>query len=135
MNYFEFNDTIYGIDMEKFMDFVSNNKDKERDTNTTITQIFSDTGDAEQENIMSRDISNNNFRVVSKEISETRANNNAVFNNVRYDFIRILLNCIINPYYNPDGSMIIVNSENEMFLGQKIAFNTLLSNGIIYEIK
>lgn len=135
MDYFEFNDTIYAIDMEKFIHFVSTCSDKEKDTNTTITQIFSDTSNSDEDDIITKDISNNNFRVVSKEISETRANNNAVFNNVRYDFIRILLNTIINPYYNPDGSMIIANNENEMFLGQKIAFNTLLHNGIIFEIK
>ena len=99
----------------------------------TITMLFVPPDN--MMDIITKDISNNNFRVVSKEISETRANNNAVFNNVRYDFIRILLNTIINPYYNPDGSMIIANNENEMFLGQKIAFNTLLHNGIIFEIK
>ena len=111
-NYFEFNNSCYVIDMEKFMEFVSTNTSNEKDTNTTITQVFADTSLDDESEI-----------------------NNDTFNNIRYDFARILLNTVISPYYNPDGSFNIPQNEEEMFLGMKIAFNTLLHHGIICEVK
>lgn len=132
-NYFEFNNSCYVIDMEKFMEFVSTNTSNEKDTNTTITQVFADTSLDDESEIKVNQISD--FKAVSKEIAESKSNNNDTFNNIRYDFARILLNTVISPYYNPDGSFNIPQNEEEMFLGMKIAFNTLLHHGIICEVK
>lgn len=132
-NMYDFNGHFYVIDMNKFMEFVSKNPNCEKDTNTVITQMFADTSDEDDEqNIKDKGISG--FKAISKEITETKANNNTAFNNVRYDFIRILLNTIVSPYYNPEGTIIKVENDDDLFLGQKIAFNTLLHSGIIFEI-
>lgn len=132
---YEFNGRYYAIDMDKFMEFISHNPNNEKDTNTVITQVFADTSldeDDDNENIKEKSIGD--FRAVSKEITETKSNNNVAFNNVRYDFIRILLNTIVSPYYSPEGDIIKVENDDDLFLGQKIAFNTLLHSGIIFEI-
>lgn len=129
---YEFNGRYYAIDMDKFMEFISHNPNNEKDTNTVITQVFADTPIDDNENIKEKGIGD--FRAVSKEITETKSNNNVAFNNVRYDFIRILLNTIVSPYYSPEGAIIKVENDDDLFLGQKIAFNTLLHSGIIFEI-
>lgn len=134
-SYKDIDGTIYSINLEKFMEFVYSITQEEKDSTTNITQIFAVESELNEPN--SSEMHNENMsdlsqlKPVSKEIEENKANNNTAFNNIRYDLLRILLNIVINPYYNPDGSLII---NDEMFLGQKIAFNTLLNNGILVEL-
>lgn len=131
-DYFEFNGHYYSINMDKYMEFISETKNSEKDNSTVITQVFSDSEDEYER-------PNNEqmlppFKVVSKEITENKNNTNPIFNNIRYDLLKTLLTTLISPYYNQDGSFIMFNSEEDLFLGQKIAFNTLLNKGIIFEI-
>lgn len=134
-NYKDIDGTVYSINLEKFMEFVYSITPDEKDSTTNITQIFaveSELGESVTSEIHNENISDlSQLKPVSKEIEENKANNNTAFNNIRYDLLRILLNIVINPYYNPDGSLIV---NDEMFLGQKIAFNTLLNNGILVEL-
>lgn len=131
-DYFEFNGHYYSINMDKYMDFISETKNSEKDNSTVITQVFSD-GDNEYERPNNEQILPP-FKVVSKEITENKNNTNPIFNNIRYDLLKTLLTTLISPYYNQDGSFIMFNSEEDLLLGQKIAFNTLLNKGIIFEI-
>lgn len=131
--YFEFNGRYYAIDMDKFMEFVSESKNNEKDNSTVITQVFAD-NDYEDEEIQPKEQSLTAFKAVSKEITENKSNTNPVFNNIRYDFAKILLSTLVSPFYNQDGSFVIASTEEDLFLGQKIAFNTLLNRGIIFEI-
>lgn len=131
-DYFEFNGHYYSINMDKYMEFISETKNSEKDNSTVITQVFSDSEDEYER-------PNNEqmlppFKVVSKEITENKNNTNPIFNNIRYDLLKTLLTTLISPYYNQDGSFIMFNSEEDLFLGQKIAFNTLINKGIIFEI-
>lgn len=131
--YFEFNGRYYAIDMDKFIEFVSESKNNEKDNSTVITQVFAD-NDYEDEEIRPKEQSLTAFKAVSKEITENKSNTNPVFNNIRYDFVKILLSTLVSPFYNQDGSFVIASTEEDLFLGQKIAFNTLLNRGIIFEI-
>lgn len=131
--YFEFNGRYYAIDMDKFIEFVSESKNNEKDNSTVITQVFAD-NDYEDEEIQPKEQSLTSFKAVSKEITENKSNTNPVFNNIRYDFAKILLSTLVSPFYNQDGSFVIASTEEDLFLGQKIAFNTLLNRGIIFEI-
>lgn len=131
--YFEFNGRYYAIDMDKFIEFVSESKNNEKDNSTVITQVFAD-NDYEDEEIQPKEQSLTAFKAVSKEITENKSNTNPVFNNIRYDFAKILLSTLVSPFYNQDGSFVIASTEEDLFLGQKIAFNTLLNRGIIFEI-
>lgn len=131
--YFEFNGRYYAIDMDKFIEFVSESKNNEKDNSTVITQVFAD-NDYEDEEIRPKEQSLTAFKAVSKEITENKSNTNPVFNNIRYDFAKILLSTLVSPFYNQDGSFVIASTEEDLFLGQKIAFNTLLNRGIIFEI-
>lgn len=134
-NYIDIDGTVYSINLEKFMEFVYSITPDEKDSTTNITQIFSvetELGENSSSELHNENISDlSQLKPVSKEIEENKSNNNTAFNNIRYDLLRILLNIVINPYYNSDGSLIV---NNEMFLGQKIAFNTLLNNGILVEL-
>lgn len=138
-NFFEFNGLYYAIDMEKLMEFVSSSTANEKDNSTTITQLFADTSDEDEDYMpvkKSKDKQMGNvLKAVSKEITENKANVNPIFNNLRYDIAKTLLSTLINPYYNADGTFVIPKEDDDLFLGQRIAFNTLLNSGIIYEIK
>lgn len=131
--YFEFNGRYYAIDMDKFIEFVAESKNNEKDNSTVITQVFAD-NEYEDEEIQPKEQSLTAFKAVSKEITENKSNTNPVFNNIRYDFAKILLSTLVSPFYNQDGSFVIASTEEDLFLGQKIAFNTLLNKGIIFEI-
>ena len=131
--YFEFNGRYYAIDMDKFIEFVAESKNNEKDNSTVITQVFAD-NEYEDEEIQPKEQSLTSFKAVSKEITENKSNTNPVFNNIRYDFAKILLSTLVSPFYNQDGSFVIASTEEDLFLGQKIAFNTLLNKGIIFEI-
>jgi hypothetical protein len=139
--YFEFNGSYYYVNMNKFMEFVSSSTSDERDTNTTITQVFAETSDVdddfeEEDTSPYKDKSiGNDFRAVSKEITESKSSYNAVFNNVRYDLARIFLNTLLTPLFSQNGEPCKFENEQDLLLGHKIAFNTLLHHGIIEEIK
>lgn len=126
---FEFLGSYYVIDMEKFMKFVSFNTSSEKESETTITQIFSNTDDDTQDTDTPVEL-----KAISKEITEKKPSHNSEFSGIRYDFARILLNAIFTPIISSDNGNIVVDDESNMSLGQKLAFNTFLRMGIIYEI-
>lgn len=135
--YFEFNGHYYAIDMDKFMEFISEIKSNEKDNSTTITQVFADNdyiADDDDNVVVRKPEAISSFKAISKEITENKNNMNPIFSNIRYDFIKILLSTLVSPFYNQDGSFVIAENEDDLFLGQKLAFNTLLNKGIIFEI-
>lgn len=126
--------------MDKFMEFVSNITSDERDTNTTITQVFAETSDDDEfigdgNSYKDNKSIGNDFRAISKEITESKSNYNAVFNNVRYDLARMFINTLLTPIFSQNGEPYKFDNEQDMLLGHKIAFNTLLHHGLIEEIK
>ena len=114
----------YAIDMSKIMRWVSTTPQEERNILTTITQVqplqTTDYG------IDDEDVS---IEVASKEITENKTTLNDTMNNVRYDLIKMILSELFT-YTNNES-----NSDwTPLSFTQKICFNTLAKEGIIYEI-
>ena len=70
----------YIIDMDAVMKWVSETPNSEKNINTITTMTYPVIEGEE---------------MVEKEISENKSSLNEIFNNVRYDFIRILINLYI----------------------------------------
>ena len=111
----------YVIDMDKMMAWVVETPASEKNINTITTMSYPITNDDDEEEI------------VEKEVSENKSTLNETMNNVRYDFIRILLNTIFTTVTNNMNQIITLTPEDLSF-GQKLAFNTLINKNIIKEV-
>lgn len=111
----------YVIDMDKMMAWVVETPASEKNINTITTMSYPITNDDDEE------------EVVEKEVSENKSTLNETMNNVRYDFIRILLNTIFTTFTNNMNQIITLTPEDLSF-GQKLAFNTLINKNIIKEV-
>lgn len=109
---------FYKIDMDAVMKWVSESPTSERNINTTTTITYP--------MIEGED-------VVEKEISENKSSINDVMSNVRYDFIRILINTLFTTFTN-EINQVISFSLKDLSFAQKIAFNTLIAKNIIIEV-
>lgn len=114
----EINGKYYRIDMDALMAWVTKTPSTEKNisTVTTITYPITDEGE---------DLS-------EKEISESKSTLNETMNQVRYDFVKNLLNTILTAFTTNTNTILTVTLD-DLSLGQKIAFNTLLSANIITE--
>lgn len=111
----------YVIDMDKMMAWVVETPASEKNINTITTMSYPITNDDDEKEI------------VEKEVSENKSTLNETMNNVRYDFIRILLNTIFTTFTNNMNQIITLTPEDLSF-GQKLAFNTLINKNIIKEV-
>lgn len=114
---FKFNDTIYILDLDKLMKWVSTSPTSERNMVSSITQVYPVMGDNEVNIPDELDYS-------TKEITEQKETLNDTMCNIRYDIIKIMINTIMS---------FDVNNEEEMSFQQKIAMNTLINKGIMIE--
>ena len=108
----------YIIDMDAVLKWVSETPNSEKNINTITTMTYPVIEGEE---------------IVEKEISENKSSLNEIFNNVRYDFIRILINTLFTTF-TTDLNQILSFSFKDLSFAQKIAFNTLLAKKIIIEV-
>lgn len=108
----------YIIDMDAVLKWVSETPNSEKNINTITTMTYPVIEGEE---------------MVEKEISENKSSLNEIFNNVRYDFIRILINTLFTTF-TTDLNQILSFSFKDLSFAQKIAFNTLLAKKIIIEV-
>lgn len=109
---------FYMIDMDAVMKWVSETPNSEKNINTITTMNYP-VIDGEE--------------IIEKEISETKSTLNETMNNVRYDFLRILLNTLFTTFTN-ELNQSLSSSINDLTFAQKIVFNTLLAKKIIIEV-
>lgn len=105
----------YAIDMDALMAWVSSTPSSERNVATTITETYPMMTDESDE-----------IEVASKEIMETKASMNETMNNIRYDFVKMLINMVLDQ--NTYDTL-------AMPISQRLAFNTLLLKKIIIEVE
>lgn len=114
----------YAIDISKIMRWVSTTPQEERNILTTITQVQPlQTADYD---IDDEDVS---IEVASKEITENKTTLNDTMNNVRYDLIKMIISELFT-YTNNESD----GNWKALSFTQRICFNTLVKEGIIYEI-
>lgn len=114
----------YAIDISKIMRWVSTTPQEERNILTTITQVqpLQTAGyDIDDEDV--------SIEVASKEITENKTTLNDTMNNVRYDLIKMIISELFT-YRNETTD----NNYAPITFTQRICFNTLVKEGIIYEI-
>lgn len=111
--------TIYVIDISKLMLIVSKTPQNEKNIVTSLTQVYPLQTDDNDEDINITDIA-------SKEIVETKSILNDTMNNIRYDFLKMLLTIALSIDSN-------INSLDDLSFSQKLTLNTLLNEGIIIE--
>ena len=108
----------WGVDIDKFTK-ICLTSDNEKSKDTEVTEGFE------------RD-ENDNFIQTSKIIREVNSQGNIQNDTIRYDLFKTLLTIVLEKKIMSFGTL-----ENEMQydLSFNIAFNTLIKEGIIYEIK
>lgn len=122
-NYLSISGKYYAIDLNKIIEFIGN-------STTTVQNIHQVYGYGDES-----DIENGEMKLVNKEISESKENVNEVVISNRYNLVTTLLNLILIPISDSNGELILTENLNNMHIGQKLSFNTLIDMGILYEIE
>ncbi len=123
-NYIEFEGKTYAIDIEKLVQAVTKTNETMKDKSKVETWGYASDGENDPE-----------FKVIQKEISESTSDGTDTFSTICYDLIKNLLNLIVSPIADDNGNIMRINSFEDMFFGQILAFNTLLNEGIIIEVE
>jgi hypothetical protein len=117
MKVFKVGDTAYAINMNKFIEWVSEDN---KSVQSSVTEVWSQT-----------DEEDNSLSLMSKELTDVRGDNSSI-TSVKYDIVKDILNVILDINYSPDGAS--VKNERDLTFSESLCFNTLLIQGIIYEI-
>ena len=109
----------YVINFEKFFEMITKRNQNEKNNDSTITEIWQP------------DPTNNELKLMNKEMVDNKYDTNNNLCNLRYEFINNLINQVLSVYATPDGE--IINDEEMLSFGQKIIFESFLKEGVIYE--
>ena len=121
--YVEFEGKCYMIDLDKLLETVTKSSATVKDQTKVETWGY-----------VTDEKGNTDFKTIQKEFSETSSDGRETFSTIRYDLVKNLINLIVSPIADENGNVLRITSFDDMFFGQKIAFNTLLNEGIIIEI-
>lgn len=121
MKVLKIGNTAYAINLNKLIDWVSaSNDDDNKAVQSSVTEIWQQIG--EEDDTLS---------LTSKELTDVRGDNSSM-SSVRYDIVKEILSVILDISYSPDGT--VVKTERDFTLSESLCFNTLILQGIIYEI-
>ena len=127
MNLFKIDGEQYFIDLDKFMSYVTHLTSQEKNNDTEITQTYTIGGLDDDES----ETTDNSLSLIQKQVTENKSNGNDSLYNVKYDFLKLILNAIISPTFDESGIPSPVKSIEDMSFGQILCFNTLINKGII----
>ena len=122
MMYYPIDGKIYYLNLNAIFSLVSETPKREKIVNTTITQYYT---------ASDSDVEPNN----GKEIVEAKSNLNDTMNNIRYDLVKNIINCLLTSQYDSDGIPAGIKHLNEMSFAQGLCFNTLIEHKILIEIE
>lgn len=123
-SYLSINGKYYAVDMDKVMEFIEG-------AGGGYVQSINQTYGMVGENTDSTD-----FKLIQKEVTETKDRLDETICGYRYSIITNMLNLALTSITEVgEDSMALVNQFELYGVGQKIAFNTLVGMGIIYEIE
>lgn len=120
MELYRIDDKVYYLNLDALFALISETPNNEKMINTTITQFYGE------------DESNANQ---GKEIVETKSSLNETMNNVRYDFIKYIISCLLSNGLNNDGSQFMIMHLGELSFGQTLCLNTLIEYKILSEVE
>ena len=123
-NYVEIDGTYYVLDMDALSEYIIS-KDNGKIVETTKSEqwVTSDNPKSKEMELVTKDIT---------ETSQARKDEHAPF---RAEVAKMLLSLVMYPSVGENGESMPFKSLNDsMSMGQVIAFNTLLAEGIIKEL-
>ncbi len=120
----EFEGKVYIIYVDKLMKMISEPREIVKDKSKVETWAYAADKEGEEPEL----------RVIQKEVTENTSNAGETFGNIRYDFMKNLLNLVVSPISDEAGSILKINAFEDMYFGQVLAFNTLINEGIIIEV-
>ena len=120
----EFRNERYAIDINRFFEVFSGNLLDENDVNTVITATYGEDG-----------ANNNDLSLISKEVVESKRNGIDTLYGLRYDTLKLLVDTLFTIQYDEkNGCVKDVSDYEDLTFAQKIAFNSLLNEGILIKI-
>lgn len=127
MEILRFNDKSYTINLDKLMEWISSSVNgNDNQLQTTVTEVWAK---PDTEIINEDDEINDDLDLVSKEMTDVKSDNTAI--TAKFEIMKDILGVVLDINYNPDGSLKL---EDRFTLSEVLCLNTLVNNGIIYEI-
>lgn len=122
-----FNNTSYAINLEKLMEWVNSpvNGDNNQ-LQSTVTEVWAK---PDGEYVTNNGEINDELDLITKEMTDVKSDNSML--TTKFDLIKDILNVILEINYNPDGSLKLTDG---LTLSEVLCLNTLIKEGIIYEI-
>lgn len=117
-NYLEIGGKYYAMDIDKIIEFVTANCDS---VDQEINQKYG--------------LVDGQFQLTTKEVKETKEGDNSTAMTCRYNIITNTLALILTPTTDVGDEIMNLGDLTSLTIGQRIAFNTLIGMGIIYEIE
>ena len=122
-----FNNISYAINLEKLMEWVNSPVDGDSNQlQSTVTEVW-----AKPEGEYVNDVGeiNDELDLITKEMTDVKSDNSML--TTKFELIKDILNVILEINYNPDGSLKLTDG---LTLSEVLCLNTLIKEGIIYEI-
>lgn len=122
-----FNNISYAINLEKLMEWVNSPVDGDSNKlQSTVTEVWAK---PEGEYVNDDGEINDELDLITKEMTDVKSDNSML--TAKFELIKDILNVILEINYNPDGSLKLTDS---LTLSEVLCLNTLIKEGIIYEI-
>lgn len=129
-NLIEFDGKTYFVDVARFFEIVTGMGGVDKTSDQTINQTYGYPASAFDKGNVNED----DFILVSKEVSESKTNFNDSVCNIKYNFLQNIFQLVTAPSVNMNGEPIVIENASQMHFGQMLAFNTFLELGVIVEI-
>ena len=122
-----FNNTSYAINLEKLMEWVNSPVDGDNNQlQSTVTEVWAK---PDGDYVTNNGEINDELDLITKEMTDVKSDNSML--TAKFELIKDILNVILEINYNPDGSLKLTDS---LTLSEVLCLNTLIKEGIIYEI-
>ena len=122
-----FNNISYAINLEKLMEWVNSPVDGDSNQlQSTVTEVWAK---PDGEHVNDDGEINDELDLVTKEMTDVKSDNSMM--TAKFELIKDILNVVLEINYNPDGSLKLTDS---LTLSEVLCLNTLIKEGIIYEI-
>ena len=122
-----FNNTSYAINLEKLMEWVNSPVDGDNNQlQSTVTEVWAK---PDGEYVTNNGEINDELDLITKEMTDVKSDNSML--TAKFELIKDILNVILEINYNPDGSLKLTDG---LTLSEVLCLNTLIKEGIIYEI-
>lgn len=122
-----FNNIPYAINLEKLMEWVNSPVDGDSNQlQSTVTEVWAK---PDGEHVNDDGEINDELDLITKEMTDVKSDNSMM--TAKFELIKDILNVILEINYNPDGSLKLTDS---FTLSEVLCLNTLIKEGIIYEI-